>query len=158
MKFSMPPIINKHCIILILGSLPGERSLQLQEYYAHPQNQFWKIMCSILNEQMPKTYSQKKQMLLHHNIGLWDIVHSAQRDNSSLDSEIKNANPNDLEGLLSEYKNIQRILLNGGKVSSLFRKHFNHLDIETIPVPSTSPAYASMRIQEKIKLWKNAIL
>jgi len=85
-------------------------------------------------------------------------VHSAQRENSSLDSQIKNAIPNDLESLLSEHKNIQRILLNGGKSNSLFRKHFKHLDIEAVSVPSTSPAYASMCIEEKINLWKNAIL
>lgn len=158
MKYSMPPVINDNCKILILGSLPGEKSLQLQEYYAHPQNQFWKIICSILNESMPNSYDSKKQLLLSHNIALWDVVHSAQRENSSLDSQIKNAIPNDLESLLSEHKNIQRILLNGGKSNSLFRKHFKHLDIEAVSVPSTSPAYASMCIEEKINLWKNAIL
>lgn|GEM_PF-4451971 len=56
MKYSMPPVINDNCKILILDSLPGEKSLQLQEYYAHPQNQFWRIICSILNEPMPNSY------------------------------------------------------------------------------------------------------
>lgn len=157
MKYSMPPVIIEDCKILILGSLPGEKSLQLQEYYAHRQNQFWRIMCSVLNEQMPKNYALKK-MLLRHNIALWDVVHSAQRDDSSLDSKIKNAIPNDLGNLLSEHKNIQRILLNGGKANSLFRNHFKHLDIEAVPVASTSPAYASIRIEEKIKLWMNAVV
>lgn len=158
MKYSMSPVVSDNCKILILGSLPGEKSLQLQEYYAHPQNQFWRIMCSVLNEQMPKNYRLKKQMLLRHNIALWDVVHSAQRDNSSLDSKIKNAIPNDLESLLREHSNIQRILLNGGKANSLFRKYFKHLDIEAISVPSTSPAYASMCIEEKMELWMNAIV
>ncbi len=158
MKFSMPPVINKDCKILILGSLPGEKSLQLQEYYAHPQNQFWKIMSCILNELMPQTYQLKKQMLLQNKIGLWDVVYSARRDNSSLDSKIKNVTPNDLDSLLREHENIQRILLNGNKVSSLFKKYFNHIEIESISVPSTSPAYASMNIETKMKLWRNAVL
>lgn len=158
MKYSMPAVINDNCRILILGSLPGERSLQLQEYYAHPQNQFWRIISSILNEPMPNSYDSKKQLLLSRSIALWDVVHSARRDDSSLDSKIKNVVPNDLESLLSKHKNIQRILLNGRKAGSLFSKHFKHLDIEAVPVPSTSPAYASMRIEEKMKLWMNAII
>ncbi len=157
MKYSMPPVISDNCKILILGSLPGERSLQLQEYYAHPQNQFWRIICAILNEPMPNGYDSKKQLLLSHSIALWDVVHSARRDDSSLDSKIKNAVPNDLGSLLSKYKNIQRILLNGGKANSLFKMYFKHLDIKAVAVPSTSPAYASMCIGDKMKLWMNAI-
>lgn len=157
MKYSMRPVINDDCKILILGSLPGERSLALQEYYAHPQNQFWKIICAVLNEPVPESYELKKQLLLSHNIALWDMVHSARRDNSSLDSKIQKVIPNDIEDLLEKHKNIKRVLLNGGKASSLFKKYFNNLEVETISVPSTSPAYAVMRIEEKIKLWKKAV-
>lgn len=158
MKYSMPPIIDDACTLLILGSLPGEKSLQLQQYYAHPQNQFWRILCCVLDEQMPENYEQKKQMLLRHHIALWDVVHSAERNHSSLDSQIKNAIPNDIEGFLANHKKIMQIALNGNKACNLFQKHFNQLSIETFCVPSTSPAYASMRIERKIELWRTVVL
>lgn len=157
MKKSMPPIIDINSKILILGSLPGERSLQLQAYYAHARNQFWKIICLILDQDIPKNYEQKKYMLLCNYIALWDIIGSANRNHSSLDSKIKNVKVNDIETLLMDYDNIQLILLNGGKASKEYQKHFKHLNIRALPMPSTSPAYARMGLEEKMTIWQEAV-
>ena len=71
---SFPPSIDNNSKILILGSMPGIKSLEEQKYYAHPQNRFWKVMGHICNEtNLPKfDYNIKLQTLLNKNIALWD--------------------------------------------------------------------------------------
>lgn len=157
MKHSFLPLADDNCTILILGSLPGEMSLLQNQYYAHPRNCFWNMMCEILDQPFVDDYNVRCNMLLKHNIALWDVVGSAERS-GSLDSDIKNHTPNDIAGFVHEHKQIKRILLNGGKASNLFKKHFGTLNIETFPLPSTSPAYAGMKIKDKTFLWKAAIL
>ncbi len=100
---SFPPIINSRSRVLILGSMPGIKSLQAQEYYAHPQNQFWKIMTALLGFELPLTYMHKKKMLLKNNIALWDVIASCRRE-GSLDSNIRHIRLNDFEGLFKKYQ------------------------------------------------------
>lgn len=156
MKYSLKPIVNDNVKILILGSLPGEVSLQQNQYYAHPRNFFWKIMYEILGETYCDDYSTRCNMLLNHNIALWDVVGSAERK-GSLDSDIKNAIPNDILGFLQSFEQVDKILLNGGKAASLFKKHFRNVSDMAIALPSTSPANASMTYAKKLELWKQAI-
>ena len=137
-KYSFPPLISSSAKILILGSLPGEESLKQVQYYAHPRNAFWKIMFTVFN------------------IALWDMVHSGIRE-GSLDSDIKNEIPNDIEGLLNEYQGISTILLNGKKAEAMYRRYFNQIPLHTITLPSTSPANARLNFEEKLKVWKEAI-
>lgn len=156
MKRSFPPLADSNCTILILGSLPGEMSLQQHQYYAHPRNAFWKMMSEILSEAYSDDYKARCDMLLRHNIALWDVVGSAERE-GSLDADIKNAMPNDITGFLQSHKQINKILLNGGKASSLFKKYFKNVDVEVIQLPSTSPANAGMSYQQKKEVWRRAV-
>ena len=152
-KYSFPPLINSSAKILILGSLPGEESLKQAQYYAHPRNTFWKI---IFNEAYSEDYSAKCELLLKNHIALWDMVHSGNRE-GSLDSDIKNEIPNDIEGLLNEYQGISTILLNGKKAEAMYKRYFNQIPVHTITLPSTSPANAKVSFEEKLKVWKEAI-
>ena len=85
---SFLPIIDKETKILILGSLPGKKSLELREYYGHPRNRLWEILAHLTNNEIPQNYERKKEFLFKYNIGLWDVAHSAYRE-GSLDSNIK---------------------------------------------------------------------
>lgn len=87
--FSFPPIVDSNSRILILGSIPGVKSLEKQQYYGHPQNKFWKIIFELLNEDFTGDYGEKIRMLKKHRIALWDVIDSCERK-GSLDSEIKN--------------------------------------------------------------------
>ncbi len=155
-KYSFPALINSSSKILILGSLPGEESLKQAQYYAHPRNAFWKIMFTVFNEIYSEDYSAKCELLLKNHIALWDMVHSGIRE-GSLDSDIKNEIPNDIEGLLNEYQSISTILLNGKKAEAMYRRYFNQISVHTITLPSTSPANARLNFEEKLKVWKEAI-
>lgn len=137
---SFPPIINSRSRVLILGSMPGIKSLQAQEYYAHPQNQFWKIMTALLGFKLPLTYMQKKKMLLKNNIALWDVIASCRRE-GSLDSNIRNIQINDFEGLFKKYRNLKAICCNGNTALRLFKKSFSDHDLPLFLLPSTSPAH-----------------
>ena len=155
-KYSFPPLINSSAKILILGSLPGEESLKQAQYYAHPRNAFWKIMFTIFNEAYCEDYSKKCELLLKNHIALWDMVHSGSRK-GSLDSDIRNEVPNDIECLLKEYQGISTILLNGKKAEAMYNRYFHQIPINTITLPSTSPANARMNFDAKLNLWETAI-
>ena len=154
-KHSLPPLAGQDAELLILGSLPGEKSLQLRQYYAHPQNQFWHVMAALLGGPLPDGYDARCAMLLAHRVALWDVVGSAERK-GSLDSSIQQPVPNDIAGFLSEHPGVRRIALNGGKAAALFQR-YNQVDILTVLLPSTSPAHARMRMEEKICLWRRAL-
>ncbi len=156
MKTSFPPIADNKSRILILGSLPGEMSLEKSEYYAHPRNVFWRIMCNIFSGQYVEDYQKRCEMLLQNKIALWDVVHSAERK-GSLDTAIKDETVNNLIDFLYRHKGVNKILLNGGKAAVLFKRHCKDIKIETISLPSTSPANAGMRYDEKLRLWREAI-
>ena len=151
---SIPPIINKDSKILILGSIPGVKSLEMQQYYAHPQNKFWKIICEIFNEEFTTNYQQRIEILEKHHIALWDVIDTCERK-GSLDSEIRNGEANKIGELLHSYPNINAVFCNGQKshknLWKILPKDF-HLPI--IVLPSTSPAHASLRYEEKLKSWK----
>lgn len=156
-KCSFPPLADEQCTILILGSLPGQASLNAQQYYAHPKNQFWKIMFEICDCEFSLNYETRCAMLLSHNIALWDMISSGTRE-GSLDSKIKNEISNDIAGFLNVHPNIYKILLNGKKAEATFKKNFHDIKIETFTMPSTSPANARMSFDQKLKCWKSAIL
>ncbi len=154
---SFEPSINSNSKILILGSMPGIKSLEEQQYYAHPQNRFWNVMGHICHEPlMPQfNYSEKLITLLNNNIALWDTIKSCKRI-GSLDTNIKNENPNDIKNLLKNYPNIKTIILNGSKSFTAFKKYFPDLS-EKYPcykMPSTSPANARYNLDRLIKEWE----
>ena len=154
-----PAISNKQAKLLILGSMPGKRSLEMQQYYAHPQNQFWPIMAELLGFASNLKYKERTQQLLKHHIALWDVLQNCHR-HSSLDSDIKPDTivPNNFRQFLSEHKNIRAIVFNGKKSEEIFNKRVKQtLDseryLEFLPMPSTSPAHASITRKEKMRRW-----
>lgn len=153
---SFKPSIDNESKILILGSMSGIKSLEEQQYYAHPQNRFWKVMGNICNE--PKLseldYETKLKTLLNNNIVLWDTIKSCKRE-GSLDSDIQNEKPNDIRKLLKTYPNIETICLNGNKSYSAFKKYFPVLfeKYACHRMPSTSPANARYSLNILIKEW-----
>lgn len=153
---SFPPIVNKECTTLILGSIPGVESLRKQEYYGHPRNAFWRIMFDLLGENETGNYSKKSEMMLEHKIGLWDVIRGCNRS-GSLDSNIRNDEPNDFQTLFKECPNIQRVFFNGAKAYETYKKKVGfEEDKEYIRLPSTSPAHA-VAFEEKLKNWEIVI-
>lgn len=147
-----PPILDRNTRILFLGSFPSIASFEQSFYYAHPRNAFWPIMEEIFNVRL-KTNEAKKAFCLEKGIGLWDVIGSCERSNSS-DTNLKNIVPNDFEKLLKEYPNIQALSFTGKKSYDLFQKHFKDIKIEKVLLPSTSPAHAAMKKDEKKEIYK----
>ena len=151
---SFPPIINYESKILILGSIPGMKSLEMKQYYAHPQNKFWKIICELFHEELTTYYTERIKILEKYHVALWDVIDTCERK-GSLDSEIRNEEANKIGELLHSYPNINAVFCNGQKsyknLQKILPKDF-HLPI--IVLPSTSPAHASLRYEVKLKSWK----
>ena len=154
---SFSPSADENSKVLILGSMPGIKSLEEQQYYAHPQNRFWKVMGYICNEPglHEFNYESKLRVLLKNNIALWDTIKSCKRE-GSLDSDIQNETPNDIRGLLKKYPDITKICLNGNKSYSAFKKYFPDLldKYNCHKMPSTSPANARYSLDRLIKEWE----
>ena len=157
---SFLPSIDEKSEILILGSMPGVKSLEEQQYYAHPQNRFWKLMglfCNVENLH-DLNYQKKLQNLLKNQIALWDVIQSCNRD-GSLDSNIQNEVPNNLPDLLKQFPNIKIICLNGNKAYTAFKKYFPDLleKYNCYKLPSTSPANAKYKLDDLYNEWNKAI-
>ena len=148
------PLFDKNSKILILGSFPSVKSRQINFYYGHPQNRFWKVISAIFNEIEPKTIEEKKLLLLSHNIALWDSIKSCDIVNSS-DSSIKNVQINDIKGLINN-TNINKVIFNGNTSYKMFKKYNKESfeNIKFVCLPSTSPADAKFKLQDLIDIWK----
>ncbi len=148
------PLFDKNSKILILGSFPSVKSRQINFYYGHPQNRFWKVISAIFNEIEPKTIEEKKLLLLSHNIALWDSIKSCDIVNSS-DSSIKNVQINDIKGLINN-TNINKVIFNGNTSYKMFKKYNKESfeNIKFVCLPSTSPANAKFKLQDLIDIWK----
>lgn len=150
-----PPVAPADAQILVLGSLPGKRSLAVQEYYAHPQNAFWRIMQEIYG--IAGDYDERCAGLMGVRLALWDVLReSARRGSLDADIQRQTAAVNDFDSFLSKHADIGVIAFNGKKAEQLFRamvpkKHYTSLRL--LSLPSTSPAYAAMPLQKKISLW-----
>ncbi len=120
---SFAPIVDEHSRILILGSMPGIKSLEQQEYYAHPQNRFWRLLALLLNEDVSQDYAAKQALLHKHHLALWDTLGYCERD-GSLDSNIKNEAPNAVVELAGKLPHLQAVVCNGGKAAAAFKKYF----------------------------------
>jgi hypoxanthine-DNA glycosylase len=158
---SFPPIIGDHPRVLILGSMPGIRSLELNQYYGHPRNLFWPFMDEICGATPELGYVQRVETIQQAGIALWDVLQHCARA-GSLDADIIASSeiPNDIPGLLREHPTIRAVAFNGGKAEQAFRKHIrpqlsaNQLEaLAWLPLPSTSPANASISKAEKLKRW-----
>ena len=154
-----PPIAAPNARILVLGSLPGQRSIAEQQYYAHPQNAFWRIMRDVFG--IKGNYQSRCEALTDHGVALWDVLHSSERP-GSMDADIRmqSAIPNDFAEFFARHPRIERVLCNGQKAGQVFNRLVAP-DLERPPtvhvLPSTSPAFASMRYDIKLELWRDAL-
>ena len=156
-KTSFSAITESSVEILILGSMPSDSSLQKQEYYAHPQNRFWKIVATITNNAIPIEYTDKLAILKNNSIALWDVVYQAIRP-GSMDSSIEQETPNDIETLLHHHQNIKTIAFNGKKSEALFDKYFvRKSHIQYISLPSSSPANARITFEALCERWNKLL-
>lgn len=151
------PVLDPDIRILILGSFPGEASLAAQQYYAHPRNQFWRLLSAVLADDLVAlSYEQRLNCLLAHHIGLWDVLAACARE-GSLDTAIRHAQANDFAVLKHQCPQLRRICFNG-KTSGKFERQFADAGFETLVLPSSSPAHASLSFEQKLGIWQNIIL
>lgn len=153
-KFSFPPISTNKCNVLVLGTMPGEKSLKLNQYYGHGGNQFWKLIFTIFNEPLSTDYETKKTILLKNNIALWDVLKACVREGSS-DNAIVDEECNDFETFFNNHPNLTLIAFNGKNAEEYFTKFCTiKPNIKTITLPSTSPANTWKKFEEKLVEWK----
>jgi hypoxanthine-DNA glycosylase len=162
---SLPPIVGPEPRVLILGSMPGARSLAAREYYAHPRNAFWPIMDALIGLDPALGYAVRTSRIEAAGIALWDVLKHCERT-GSLDTRIvrKSEVPNAIVPLLARHPTIRLVALNGGKAQAAFRRHLlPRLDapalarVAIVPLPSTSPAHAARSLAEKTAIWRAAI-
>ena len=152
--FGLPPILDAEVETLILGSFPSPASLAAQQYYAHRQNQFWRVMAAVLGAPLIELdYAEKQRCLLQHRIGVWDVYRSCVRE-GALDSAIRLAEANDFSDLKLKVPRLRRIYFNG-KTSGRFEVGFRERGYDTRVLPSTSPAY-TLAFEEKVARWQAA--
>lgn len=148
----LKPIYDEKSKILILGSFPSVKSRENNFYYAHPQNQFWSIMCDLFNE----TITDKEKFLLDKHIALFDVIKSCDIKGSS-DQSIKNVKVNNIKAILNKTQ-IKYIFTTGKKATSLYTKYLEkQTGIESIYLPSTSPLFSKMKYEEKLKEYKKIL-
>ena len=148
----IPPVYNKNSQILILGSFPSVKSREGRFFYHHKQNRFWKVLSTIVNDVLPETIDEKKDILLKNHIAVWDVIASCDIEGSS-DSSIKNAVPNDFSDILKAAP-IRKIYTNGGTAYKLYHKYCEKVTgFEAVKLPSTSPANASYSLERLISQW-----
>ena len=160
---SFPAVADARARLLILGSMPGARSLREQQYYAHPQNAFWRLMGRVLEADPALAYADRLNILQNNRIALWDVLKHCQRS-GSLDSAIQSDSIviNEFDALFQRCPLIRRVLFNGKKAEQLFRRHVLPTiklgaDVECIGLPSTSPAHATITFEQKLALWREAL-
>lgn len=149
-----PPLYDDNSKILILGTIPSPKSREKGFYYMHPQNRFWKMLSSVLNEPFPEAIDDRKALCLKYGIALWDVLASCEISGAQ-DSSIKNAVPNDIGGLI-EGHNIEAVFTTGKKAHALYRKYLPALP-EDICLPSTSPANRTLSESEMLKQYRRIL-
>lgn len=153
-KRCFDPVVDRNTRLLILGSLPGDKSLAAQQYYGNRQNKFWRLMSEVLGvELVALAYDARLRTLLEHGVGLWDVVAEAHRP-GSLDSAIRNRDDNDLSTLLARYPAIEALAFNGGTAARLgIKKLGEHASAyRIVHLPSSSPAY-TLPFAVKLSQW-----
>ncbi len=153
LKISFAPIVDNNSRILILGSLPGDLSIAEHQYYAHPQNRFWKILFHLFDQPFSRDYQKRKDLLIKNQIALWDVCGSAIRK-GSMDVHIKEVSPNAISELLLKHQDIKHVFFNGQKAANLFDRYFERdptHHFETLP--STSPANAQFSLDRLTQIW-----
>jgi double-stranded uracil-DNA glycosylase len=160
----LAPIVPDRPRLLILGSLPGRKSLEVQQYYAHPQNAFWRLIAATFGTKSSLPYEQRVEILTANHIALWDVLAAAERP-GSLDSSIVHASAkaNDFASFYRAHPHIRRVLFNGRKAEELYGRlvlpgvSAEFGGMHYICMPSTSPAHAGMTFAKKLDSWRKEI-
>ncbi len=160
-SLGFPPIAAPDACVLVLGSLPGRMSLAQRQYYAQPQNAFWRIMGALFGANPELPYAARAERLRTQRVALWDVCRAATRA-GSLDSAIETASvvPNDFGTFFGGHPGIRAVFTNGGTATQLYRRlvmprlarELQALPLH--PLPSTSPAHAAMRFEQKLERWR----
>ena len=153
-KFGLPPIAPSNARLFILGSLPGDQSLAQQRYYAHPTNQFWRLVGRTIGEEIHRlSYEERLERLSAHRIGLWDVIASASR-RGSLDQAMREIEHNRVDQLLDAYPDVRAIAFNGAAAATIGRKLFIDAaaDLVMVDLPSSSAAN-TRSLEEKARSW-----
>lgn len=158
---SFPPIADSRATVLILGTMPSEASLAKQQYYAHQRNAFWPIMGALFGANPELDYELRKGILLQNRVALWDVLARCRRQGSADSDIVKDSIlTNDFEAFFQTHTAIQRVFFNGSTSEALYKKYvFPLLPAEVAVLhyqrlPSTSPAYAGMTLQQKLDAWR----
>lgn len=154
-----PPIAGPRAKVLVLGSLPGRRSIAANQYYAHPRNAFWKIIEDIYG--IRGSYAERCDALAGAGIALWDVLQASVRPGSlDADIDVRTALPNDFDRFFGTHRSLEVVVFNGKKAEALFRKlvtvkpgRLQRIEL----MPSTSPAYAAMPYNRKLAAWRTAL-
>jgi double-stranded uracil-DNA glycosylase len=153
-KLGLPPIARSDAQLFVLGSLPGDASLAAQRYYAHPTNQFWRLLGRAIGEELqPLDYEARLARLAERRVGLWDVIASASRK-GSLDQAIREAAHNRIEHLMHDFPSLRAIAFNGSTAAAAGRKLIGSgpHGIELIDLPSSSAANTKS-FEEKARAW-----
>ena len=161
-KYGLAPLIGDRPRILILGSLPGEESLRQQQYYAHKQNQFWRVLAAVYGAPLGDDYARRLSVITRNRLAVWDVLASAERE-GSLDTAIRNAVPNLFDPFFESLPSLEAIAFNGQKAHALFQKYVaaeckgKIASLRIGILPSTSPA-STRPFEEKVALWRAFLL
>lgn len=164
LSVGFPPIADERARVLVLGSLPGRKSLEMQEYYAQPYNAFWRIMGELMGAGPDLPYRERLTLLRVRGLAVWDVLAAGERE-GSLDSAIVPASivVNDFNTFFARHGKIELICFNGNTAANLFRRKVHPklapqwVSIERRVLPSTSPAYAALRFGDKLERWAAAL-
>ncbi|HWU93850.1 MAG TPA: DNA-deoxyinosine glycosylase [Sphingomicrobium sp.] len=153
-KVGLPPVAPASARLFILGSLPGDVSLGARQYYAHPTNQFWRLLGGVLGEELHGlSYEERLARLAECGVGLWDVIASAER-RGSLDQAIRVAEHNAIEQLLHDFPDVRAIAFNGATAAKAGRRLIGQppAGVALIDLPSSSAAN-TMRLDDKAAAW-----
>lgn len=150
---SIEPVFDTESRVLILGTMPSPKSREVQFYYGHPQNRFWRVLAAVLGEEVPRSVPEKKAMLLRHRIALWDVLAECEITGAS-DSSIRNPVANDLSVIL-DHAPVQAVFTTGATAWKLYtRLQKPHTGIEAVRLPSTSPANCAVKMEALTEAYK----
>lgn len=148
----LPPVIRADARVLVLGSMPGQVSLAAGQYYAHPRNAFWPMLYAYFRQPIEENYEKRIAFALGHGIALWDSAAACMRT-GSLDTAMREIELNDFGAVFAACPNLRAVACNGAKSYALFMKSAYATRLTVLAMPSTSPAYAAMRPEEKAAQW-----
>lgn len=148
-----PPVIDRNTERVILGSFPSEASLAASQYYAHPRNQFWRLLSDLLGEPLTVLpYARRLPRVLEHRLGIWDVLQGCDREGSG-DASIRNRKANPFARLRRLAPGLVAVAFNG-QAAGRYVNEFAAAGFRTAVLPSSSPAHAGRSYEQKLAIWR----